>query len=515
MRYAPLLFILLLGATLRFALLGSNAPPLYSDEIEQYVSIHNIVTTGVDVDGTLQPFIYSRLQRHPPIYGITAYLASLVLGKNPLAMRFPAAAFGVVSIWFTYLIVLELTRRRKIALLAALLTAIEPIQIHFSRIGWEPASTLPFLLGGLWLLLSALRDAPRSVSFPRLAAAAVVLGLCPYTYDAAWLYAAILTGGLVAVNFRALRLPSNRRKLLAATAIGLAMATPGLLMASTDPSTAYRASRIATFAYGISGDSLRIFFSHYWANFGWPYLFATGVSDSRYLSGYGTLFWWYGPLIVVGMIYAHRYTRSRALNVWIWLWLLVYPLGAALTNDGLTTHPPRTIAGSPILAIFAAIGGYALYHLVGLFDSRAVRERFRLGLMALLAVCLVSSVWSFAAYYYRVYPISSASAWNSGAGAGFEAVRALQDRFKRVCLVGFNYYQVGGLEGYYLQNTPLKISEVGGPPCANPLTLVLTTQPGEVPGFTTIRTFKALDGKVFATLKVRDPIESRRAGAKG
>ena len=88
------------------------------------------------------------------------------------------------------------------------------------------------------------------------------------------------------------------------------------------------------------------------------------------MRGYGALYWWYLPLIIAGALYLNRYARTRALSAWIWLWLLVYPLGAALTNDGATAHPARTIAGTPVLFIFAAVGCYALFH-IGKISSRA------------------------------------------------------------------------------------------------------------------------------------------------
>jgi hypothetical protein len=55
-------------------------------------------------------------------------------------------------------IAFELTRRVDIALAAAFLMATQPIFVHFARVGWEPASELLFLLGGLLLMLRAMRS---------------------------------------------------------------------------------------------------------------------------------------------------------------------------------------------------------------------------------------------------------------------------------------------------------------------------------------------------------------------
>jgi 4-amino-4-deoxy-L-arabinose transferase-like glycosyltransferase len=501
-----LLAILLIGAALRFVLLSGDVPPLYADELDAYVSMQSIATTGHDIDGTLQPFLYSNLERHPPIYGVTAYLSTRIFGNTPFAWRMPAAVFGLISIALLYLIVVELTRRRSIALLAALFMAIEPISVHFSRIGWPPASVLPVLLGGLWFLLVALRKDRPGLSFPCLAAGAVLIGLCPYTYGATWFYAALLVGGLFAFNRPVFHNPENRRKLLAAATIALVIAGPGLLIAWTDPHTVERTRNISTFVNGVNGESLGIFFNHYFSHFGWPFLFATGATDAHYMKGYGALYWWYGPLIIAGAIYAPRYARNRALYAWMWLWLLVYPLGAALTNDGATAHPARTIAGSPVLCIFAAVGCYALFHIGKLIESRVWRKRYRAGLATVLALCVLGSVWSFSTWYFGVYPVATASDWESGSREAFAAVRAHQQGYARLCLLGFNPWHIDTLQRYYLPNTPLAIIENGNQgDCTQPATLILATQAVVAPGFTVISETNGIDGKLFAVLEARPP----------
>jgi 4-amino-4-deoxy-L-arabinose transferase-like glycosyltransferase len=507
MRALPLAAILVLGAALRLFGLWWDAPPLYADELDQDVSVRSILTTGVDIDGTLQPFLDSNLERHPPVYGITAYLSTRVLGEGPFGWRFPAAAFGVLSIALLYLIVLELTGRRTIALIAAFLFAIEPIQVHFSRIGWEPATVLPFLLGGLWLLLTALREARPAIGFARLTGAAVLFGLCPYTYGATWFYAAILAGALIVVNAKTFRERGNRMRLTAAAAIALAIATPALLMQWTDPHTTERATQIATFHDGINRDTLAAFFSHYAAHFGWPYLFASGALDPHYMAGYGAMYWWYGPLIVAGLVYAESYVRSRALLVWTWIWLLAYPLGGAPTNDVAGAHPARTIAGSPVLCIFAAIGCYALFHIGRLIESTGWRRRYRIGFAAALAACAIGSLASFANWYFRIYPVVTAAAWDSGARDAFAAVRANERGYTTLCLIGFNPWHIDTLQRYYLPERKLTVVEDGNDPrCRDAATLVLSSRSLPLPGFAVMSTSYGLDGSPFAVLEARAPV---------
>ena len=88
-----LVLILLLGAFLRLYQLSAIPSELIVDEIDLYNSAHSIVTTGHDVDGTLLPFLYARFTRNPPAYAVAGFASTLVFGKTPLGLRFPAVIF--------------------------------------------------------------------------------------------------------------------------------------------------------------------------------------------------------------------------------------------------------------------------------------------------------------------------------------------------------------------------------------------------------------------------------------
>ena len=138
--------ILLVAAALRLYDIGGVPTELDADEIDLYNSAYSIATTGHDLDGTLWPFFYSPATRNPPVYAIAAYGPGLIFGRTPLGLRLAAAIFGLIAIMLLYGIAFELTRRGDVALISAVLMATQPIFVHFARVGWEPASELPFLL---------------------------------------------------------------------------------------------------------------------------------------------------------------------------------------------------------------------------------------------------------------------------------------------------------------------------------------------------------------------------------
>jgi 4-amino-4-deoxy-L-arabinose transferase-like glycosyltransferase len=497
--------ILVVAAALRVWLLWDNLPELFADELDSWVSMHSIATTGVDIDGTLQPFLASSLTRNPPVYGAVAYASTLLLGTTPLGFRLPAALFGLASVVLLYAVTWELTRRQTVALLAAALLAIAPIAVHFSRIGWEPAALLPFMLGGLYALLRTLRRAESApVSFGDLIVAAVLLALTAYTYSGAWLYSALLAGALLMLRRDVFRANDDRRRLLAAIAVYAALAAPAYVTLFTDPAIVARNATISTFASGITFATLGTFISNYVAHFSWMYLFADGdVREARYLYGFSALYWWMAPLIVVALFYLRRYVAGWAA-AWIVLWLLIYPLGGALTNDGVP-HPPRTLAGIPVLCILAAIGTFAVFEAIlqEIVEPR-VRRRASDVLASLIMVCTALSLISFCRFYFVTYPRTSADRWESGNREVFAYLRSAAPSYARLCFNGVDYYHMKTLTRFYLPpNVTTIFDDNKQPECSAEGTLLMATTPIRRPGFAQLATVPRPDGTVYAVIEAR------------
>ncbi len=472
---------MLLGAILRLYHLSSVPSELIVDEIDLYNSARSIATTGHDVDGALRPFLYSRFTRNPPLYAVAGYASTLVFGKTPFGLRFPAVLLGLASIALLYAITLELTRRQQIALLAALMMAIAPIFVQFSRIAWEPASELAPLLGGIYLLLRR-----------QLGWAAILLGVTSYSYMAGWFYALVLAGPLLVW-----------RRAWAAGALWFVISIPALWMWFFDFSTSARTIRIATFANGVSLDTLKTFALNYLAHFRWSYLVVTGDPQPgltwRYLNGFGAFYWWLIPLAALGVFVTFTYVRSRALGWWVWWWLLVYPLGGALTNEG-APNAPRTLAGAPVFCILAAMG---LTYLLDVARSRQWIVRWLFGLAATFSVA-----W-FAWMYFVQYVHRDSNAWLSGTRAMFETLIAHREGYHRVCFAVLPaWYDPVAYSRFYLDDDGLTwIDNVDDPLCSEPGTL-LAVDPHHLvvrDGFEPIATIRDVNGQLFAYISGRLP----------
>jgi 4-amino-4-deoxy-L-arabinose transferase-like glycosyltransferase len=464
--------VLLIGAVIRLYSLSTVPTELIVDELDLYNSAASIVTTGHDIDGTLQPFLYSQFTRNPPLYGYAAYASSLVFGKNAVGLRMPAVLFGLLTIFFVYLLVLELTRRRDVALFSAVCTCVAPVFVQFSRIAWEPSCELPFLLGGLYLLVRTLQRLPRAPAWRSAGGfmlSAVLLAVTCYTYMAGWFYAALLSGALVLLNVRRVTAARAWLPLLLACALGVLLAYPALHMIFLDPLTAGKAQRISTFANGVTLQAIGAFFRNYASHFLISFLVTTGDPQNgstwRYLNGFGAFYWWIIPLAAAGFFAPFSLLPDRALRIWLIVWLLAYPLGGALTNEAVP-NVPRTLAGMPVFCIFAGLG-YA-YLLPSAPRARTIAAMTSAAIVAL-------SVARFCDNYFTQYVHRNPNAWDSGTRATFATVLSYRTQYERVCFSIYPaYYGIDTYVRFYIAGAMETVENLEDARCWSRGTLIVT-----------------------------------------
>jgi hypothetical protein len=188
----PILLILLVATFLRFHQLPSLPPGLNFDEAGNGVAAVDILNGS--------PRIWWRIGGgKEPFWPHIIALSTLLLGPIPLALRFPAAIIGILSVASVYPLMKSLFRRRQayiIALLTMLGLALSDWHLHFSRLGFR-AILLPLLSTLAFYFLWRNFTAPHRVSGFRLQVAgfdirvtgctlaALLMALAIYSYLAA------------------------------------------------------------------------------------------------------------------------------------------------------------------------------------------------------------------------------------------------------------------------------------------------------------------------------------------
>lgn len=342
-------------------------------------------------------------------------------------------------------------------------------------------------------------------------AASLVLGLTDYTYLAGWFYALILGGGLLVCNLRRFASWRGAFAIAATCAVWLLVSAPALWMWFFNRQTVSHTLGMATFAGGFSAGTLQTFLVNYAAHFNWSYLVTTGDPRPgitwRYLNGMGAFFGWVVPLAALGLAASLRYVRPRWALLWTWLWLAAYPLGGALTNQGVpgTPNAPRTLAGAPVFCILAAIGIALLFDwAASLRRPRAARAAVTAVRAAFAAAAIFSTAY-FARFYFTRYVHQNSNAWFSGTHALFAAIRENRDGYRRVCFsVRPAWYPLPTFVRFYLRGVPLQaIDGIDDPRCSLDGTLVAVDgdHPFNRAGFHALATIDDVDGNPFASLR--------------
>lgn len=144
---SKILAIILLAILVRFVGLSALPPALNRDEAALGYNAYSILKTGKDEHGQKFPLAFKSIGDYKmPLYIYAAVLPVKLFGLNDFSIRFWSAFAGVISVIMIYLI----TKKP----LAALLMALNPWAVFYSRIAYEANLALALFLVGLWLVMN-------------------------------------------------------------------------------------------------------------------------------------------------------------------------------------------------------------------------------------------------------------------------------------------------------------------------------------------------------------------------
>lgn len=130
-----LCLILLLGFVIRVYSLNDVPGGFHADEAAFGYNAYSILQTGKDEDGNSFPIVLKSFGDYKgALYAYTNIPFIATLGLNPFAVRLPSVIFSTFSILLLFILVKELTKNKKIALISSFLLAISPWDINISRV---------------------------------------------------------------------------------------------------------------------------------------------------------------------------------------------------------------------------------------------------------------------------------------------------------------------------------------------------------------------------------------------
>lgn len=447
-----IILILVLAAFLRFWRLDVNPPHLTPDEAALGYNAYSILKTGRDEYGELMPIVFKSFGDFKPgfyIYASLPFIASM--GLNEFSVRSASALGGVFAVWLVYLIVLRLFKSEiginirssnpnRVATVSALLLAISPWHIHFSRGAWEVNLALTFILAGIYFFLLSIKNNWF------LLISSIFFGISLITYQGAKMSAIIVLIILFALYWKDFIL-YNRKVLVVSFLLGLLISLP-IFMSFTSGQTG-RLKIFSVFSYRRPDEYLNQLISLGKTEFGSVkyYLYYSETENTirgisgRWFNHYSPRFLlfegdWQNPrhsspdhgvlllvdiiFFVIGIGILTKLWKHK-VSKFVLLWLLFAPLPAALSRDQI--HAVRALNLVVPMVITVAFG------LTSTTDWLGTKKlKGSLVNVGIFAFYLLSVIYFLDSYFVH-QPIHNSQYWEYGYKQVVERVTPIQNDY--------------------------------------------------------------------------------------
>ncbi len=464
-----LICIILLAAVLRLWQLGNVPPSPDWDEAALGYNAYSIMHTGRDEYGAYMPIVLESFGDFKPAlytYFVIPFIA--MFGLETFAVRLPSAIFGILTVLATYFLVRALFKRKDIALIAALLLAISPWHIQFSRVGFESNIGLAFNVFAALFFIKGLKKPWM------LFLSAACMGLNFSVYQSDRVFTPLLAIVLVAIYWRELIVVS-RKYLVGAVLVGLVALSPFLMYLATNDQALARAKGVSVFSkqtdalflsnnklqddkeqHNLLGQILhnrRVVYAQqiiggYLSHYDLNWLFITGDMPRHHAPGMGLLYLWELPFLLFGF-YALLFFNFPKQTKWLlFAWFFLAPVPAAITND--VPHAVRTLNFLPTFQVFVAVGIVSAFAFV--HDKKKLIKKQ--GLFVVWGAVLLIAGFNFFYYlnqYFAQQNYFVSQDWQYGYKEAVASVKAIEGNYDKIVVsnelpldqsyIFFLYYQ--------------------------------------------------------------------------
>lgn len=476
-----LFLICILGIAIgfRFWQLGSVPVSLDWDETALGYNAYSILKTGKDEYGTFLPLsIRSFDDYKPPLYVYLTVPSVALFGLSPWSTRLPSAVMGVLAVLGTYVLVKELLKRNQkeknveaISLIAALLLAISPWHIQFSRIAFEANIGITVNIWAVAVFLIGLRNTKA------LPISAALFGVGMYAYHSERIFLPLLLCLLIAVFWKSLFKRENTKIVVMAVVVGLIVVLP-LIPVLFNKSAMMRLRGTSSFTdqtnllsrdirkietdrqlgdkFGELLDNRRIVWvktivSGYISHFSLRWLFLTGDNPRHHAPDMGLLYLVELPFLLYGL-YVLVKTKGYGTEAKLLIgWLLIAPVAASPTT-GLP-HAIRTLVFLPVFQMITAMG------IVSLFSLLKGKMKWTLIVITSIGMC-INIAYYLNMYFVQMNPEFS-EYWQYGNKEAVLMTEKLKSKYEKV-VVSTQIEQSYMFFLFYTRYDPVKYLSQGG-----------------------------------------------------
>jgi len=412
---AVVLIVFGLAITIRFYQLDNPNHGFYLDEAAIGYNAYSILKTGKDEFGKSFPLLFrSFTDFKAPLYIYLSIIPIEILGLSIFSTRFISALSGSLSVIFVYLLLNLITKKKDyLPLLGALIFAISPWHVFYSRGAWE--SNLSFLL----LLLATLSCVYGFIAKKRLVflLGSIFFVLSTYAYHGQRIVAPLIFGFYL-LYYRNWLL--EKKKFLVFGFLVLVLLTLPILIVSLTPGGQSRVRSLSIFSpqtilpwQNQNGQPsnrtfvvLRKWFALYTAYYSPRNLFSPDPAEKqRWLPDLATFYSWQLPFYLLGLIWLIKKKKYETLRSIILPWLFFSPLAASLTGD-----PFSTVRALPLVFPLSVIIAIGVYESIIFVKSR----NLKIALSGILVLLITFSLINLMAQLFYILPYQRAKYWELG-----------------------------------------------------------------------------------------------------
>ena len=421
---ALLVLLIVVSATLRLFDISTVPPGLYQDESAIGYNAYSILQTGKDEYGNNHPLYFKSFNDYKlPVYIYLTAGSIKLFGLNEFAVRLPSILAGIFAVVILFFFVRYLTKNLTLAFLSALVLALNPTHLFFSRAAFEVNLAMTFSLAGCYFfVLGATKK-----KIIHIILSLLCFGLCLYSYNVTRLIAPLFLLGLIILYWKQIR-SFHAYYLVGAVILFLVIVAPFLLGFFSASGVLSAKSTLVTstdiLAIDLQFRSYLLSLPHiYTALFYNQYIymlfqylqnlatilsgaffFVTGTNEQN--QGIGNVGFFYLsdlPFFIWGLA---AYFRSKVNGYRIFmLWLI-----ASVLVLGLSKQVPQATRGYFIIlpcVCFIALGMFSFLHWLSTYK----RKLLKYVIFAIALIFIFYNIQYYFLSYYFVFPSQSADAW--------------------------------------------------------------------------------------------------------
>lgn len=478
--YRFLILITIVAALIRFWQLGNIPPSLDWDEAALGYNAYSILKTGRDEYGTRFPLVLRSYDDYkPPLYVYLAIPSIYLFGLEPWAVRLPSAVIGTLGVVGTYFLVKALLHLlnhqptddwKHVPGIAALLLALSPWHIQFSRIAFEANVGVAINIWAAVFFLEGLRNVKK------LGISAFLFGLSLYAYHSERIFVPILVFLLSMFFFKDLW--KQKRNVMLAVLIGIITVLP-LIPVFFNNTTLTRLQGTSSLAdqtqllaisvkkldydkangvfWGVIFDNRRIVWlqtvaTGYLSHYSFRWLFLTGDNARHHAPDMGLLYLWELPFLLWGMFSIGK--RGGTMSKIVWSWFLIAPIAASPTTE--LPHAIRTLVFLPTFQIFTAVGVARFIYTIK--KSKILLSKI---LTVIVALVIIFNTVLYLHMYFGHMNHEFSKSWQYGYRQAVDYTKTYGNKYQKI-IVSTKLEQPYMFFLFFLKYDPIKYLEHGG-----------------------------------------------------